>query len=177
MGIEIEKKFTVKDLPQNLDAFPYHIIEQGYMNVSPAVRVRREDDKCYMTYKGSAPASEGGIGKIEYNMPLDAESYDHLVKKCDGNIIRKIRYILPLNEDAFDVDYLDNNPDIKTAVNSGDIKIELDVFKTPFEGRVLAEIEFPSEDAAAAYHPASWFLQDVTGDHRYSNSSMSAEQI
>ena len=102
MGIEIEKKFTIKELPNDLSTFPHHIIEQGYLNVSPAVRVRREDDNYYMTYKGSGPAKDGGIGKVEYNMPLDADSYANLVKKCDGNIIKKTRYLLPLNEDAFD---------------------------------------------------------------------------
>ncbi len=61
MGIEIEKKFTIKELPNDLSTFPHHIIEQGYLNVSPAVRVRREDDNYYMTYKGSGPAKDGGI--------------------------------------------------------------------------------------------------------------------
>lgn len=61
MGIEIEKKFTVKELPKELNKYPYHIIEQGYLCVNPAVRVSREDDKHYMTYKGFAPANEGGI--------------------------------------------------------------------------------------------------------------------
>ena len=177
MGIEIEKKFTVRELPADLDKYPYHIIEQGYLNTSPAVRVRREDDHYYMTYKGSAPAEEGGIGKVEYNMPLDAESYAHLVEKSDGNIIKKTRHLLPLNEGAFDSEYLSANPQIKSAVEKGDIKIELDVFKDYFEGRLLAEVEFPSEEAASAYHPASWFLEDVTGDYHYSNSYMSTEDI
>lgn len=177
MGIEIEKKFTVKKLPQNLNTYPYHIIEQGYLNTNPAVRVRREDDKYYMTYKGSAPAEKSGIGKVEYNMPLDAVSYDHLVKKCDGNIIKKTRYLLPLNEDAFDNGFLSANPNIKFAIKSGAIKIELDVFDAPFNGRLLAEVEFPSEEAASAYHPASWFREDVTGDFHYSNSYMSSESL
>ncbi|WP_330541070.1 CYTH domain-containing protein [Butyrivibrio sp. X503] len=177
MGIEIEKKFTVKELPKELNKYPYHIIEQGYLCVNPAVRVRREDDKYYMTYKCSLPEDEGGIGKTEYNMPLTEESYAHLVEKCDGNIIRKIRHLIPLNEDAFDKEYLSANPQIRSAAQSGDIKIELDVFKAPFDGRLLAEVEFPTEEAASAYHPASWFLDDVTGDYRYSNSSMSEEKI
>lgn len=177
MGIEIEKKFTVSELPANPDQYPYHIIEQGYLNTSPAVRVRREDDHYYMTYKGSAPTEEGGIGKVEYNMPLDEESYAHLVKKCDGNIIKKTRYLLPLNEDAFDSEYLSANSQIKSAIENGDIKIELDIFKAPFDGRYLAEVEFPNEDAARAYHAASWFHEDVTGDHHYSNSYMSTESL
>ena len=44
MGVEIEKKFTVKDIPFDLEQYPYHDIEQGYLNVHPAIRVRREDD-------------------------------------------------------------------------------------------------------------------------------------
>ena len=177
MGIEIEKKFTIKELPNDLSTFPHHIIEQGYLNVSPAVRVRREDDNYYMTYKGSGPAKDGGIGKVEYNMPLDAESYANLVKKCDGNIIKKTRYLIPLNEDAFDSGYLSKNPQIRLAVENKEIKIELDVFKAPFDGRQLAEVEFPSEEAAKAYHPASWFNEDVTGDYHYSNSYMSTAEL
>ena len=88
MGVEIERKFTVKELPDNLEKYPCRVIEQGYLNVHPAVRVRREDDSYYMTYKGQN-ATEGGIGKIEYNMPLDKESYEHLCEKADGNVIKK----------------------------------------------------------------------------------------
>ena len=51
MGVEIERKYTVKELPKDLDKYPFHVIEQGYLNVSPAIRVRREDDTYYMTYR------------------------------------------------------------------------------------------------------------------------------
>ena len=182
MGIEIERKFTVKNLPKDLDKYPFHIIEQGYLNVHPAIRVRREDDIYYMTYKGSAvlnepdPDSEKRIGKTEYNMPLDAESYNHLVTKADGNIIRKKRYLIPLNEDAFDESFLSTNPSVKESLASGAINIELDVFDAPFEGTIIAEVEFPSEESAASYHPANWFIEDVTGNVEYSNSHMSSRK-
>jgi CYTH domain-containing protein len=185
MGIEIERKFTVKELPKDLDRYPYHVIEQGYLNVHPAVRVRREDDIYYMTYKGSSmenedPSQDGNsrpIGKVEYNMPLDKESYDHLVLKADGNMIRKKRYLIPLNSDGFDEDFFAGDPGIKQAVEEGKIKIELDIFDAPFEGTILAEVEFPSEEAARAYKPAEWFFEDVTGDVKYSNSHMSSVKL
>ncbi len=184
MGIEIEKKFTVKEISFDLDKYPYHEIEQGYLNVHPAIRVRREDDIYYMTYKGkpgeygSAEAnSNGDIGQTEYNMPLDQASYEHMAQKADGNVIRKKRYLIPLNEDAFSKEYLDKDQGLKKALENGDVKIELDVFKAPFEGRILAEVEFPSEEAARNYKPAAWFDQDVTGDRRYSNSQMSLEKV
>lgn len=185
MGIEIEKKFTVKEIPFSLEDYPFHQIEQGYLNVHPAIRVRRQDDKYYMTYKGTpgqfimerAENADGqqDIGQTEYNMPLDKTSYEHLASKADGNFIRKKRYLIPLNKDAFDEEYLTTDIELAMAVEEGSIKIELDIFEKPYEGRILAEVEFPNEEAARNYHPAAWFDQDVTGDRRYSNSQMSME--
>ncbi|WP_026524897.1 CYTH domain-containing protein [Butyrivibrio sp. MB2005] len=177
MGVEIERKFTVKELPKDLEQYPVHIIEQGYLSVVPAIRVRREDERFYMTYKshkdfGKADGGSsvsGDIGKTEYNLPLDKDSYEHLVAKADGNVISKKRYIIPINKDAFD------SSDDKLQKVMDSLKIELDVFEGKFEGRILAEVEFPDEETAAAYKPADWFDEDVTGDVRYSNAHMSTE--
>ena len=175
MGVEIERKFTIKNLPEGLERFPFHRIEQGYLNVSPAVRVRREDDSYYMTYKGNRNAD--GIGQTEYNMPLDAKSYGHLIAKADGNVISKRRYLIPLNEDGFSKEFLRDHKDIADMIRNGDIKIELDVFEGVYRGRVLAEVEFPSKEVALLYNPASWFGEDVSGDQRYSNAYMSTEKV
>lgn len=182
MGIEIEKKFTVKEISFDLDKYPFHEIEQGYLNVHPAIRVRRQDDIYYMTYKGAPDSSladknSENIGQVEYNMPLDKASYEHMAAKADGNFIRKKRYLIPLNEDSFTAEYLKKNPLLDEQIKKGEIKIELDIFKAPFEGRILAEVEFPSEEAARNYHPASWFDEDVTGNRKYSNSQMSIEKL
>ncbi len=176
MGVEIERKFLVKELPAELEKYPCHRIEQGYLNVSPAIRVRRQDDIYYMTYKGKR--SEGDeIGQTEYNLPLDEETYEHMSAKADGNVIRKKRYLIPLNDDAFDDAYVASDPELSKALESGSVIIELDVFEAPFDGRILAEVEFPSEGAAKAYKPADWFLEDVTGDYHYSNAYMSTEEL
>ena len=37
MGMEIERKFTVKRLPEGIDGFEYRIIEQAYLTVEPAI--------------------------------------------------------------------------------------------------------------------------------------------
>ncbi len=178
MGIEIERKFTVKELPADLDRYPCHRIEQAYLNVRPAIRVRRQDDIYYMTYKAEKNSSAASdIGQTEYNMPLDAASYEHMAAKADGNVIRKNRYLIPLNSDGFNETYLKDNPELAKAIKTGDIKIELDVFDAPFDGRILAEVEFLSEDDARNYTPASWFNEDVTGNPLYSNAHMSTEKI
>lgn len=176
MGIEIEKKFLVREIPYDLQDMPCRMIEQGYLNVHPAVRIRKEDDKYYMTYKATKENYEG-IGKTEYNMPLDEESYCHLRTKVDGNVITKKRYLIPLNEDGFEKDYLKKRPELAEKLGKGEIIIELDVFEGVFSGRILAEVEFPDEDAAKNYRMAAWFEEDVTGDTRYSNSQMSREKF
>ena len=89
--MEIERKFLIKQIPADLDSYPFHHIEQAYLNTDPVVRVRKEDDRCYLTYKG-----KGMLAREEYNLDLNEESYYHLRTKADGNVISKKRYLIPL---------------------------------------------------------------------------------
>ena len=148
--MEIERKFLIRsvgDVPGGPDAYPYHEIEQGYLNTDPVVRVRKSDEDYYLTYKG-----DGMMAREEYNLPLTAEAYRHLIQKADGIVITKRRYLIPL-------------PDHLTC--------ELDVFGGAYEGLLLAEVEFSSEEEANAFVPPDWFGEDVTFDGRYHNSRMS----
>ena len=43
--MEIERKFTLKSLPDNLESYPSHHIEQVYLNYNPVVRARKQDDE------------------------------------------------------------------------------------------------------------------------------------
>ena len=90
--MEIEKKYLVSELPDNLPQYKCRKIEQGYLSTSPVVRVRMDNDKYYLTYKG-----KGLLAREEYNLPLTKESYEHLIQKADGNIITKKRYEIPDN--------------------------------------------------------------------------------
>lgn len=147
--MEIERKFLVKkeNLPENLASFDSHEIEQGYLCTEPVVRIRRQDDSYYMTYK-----SKGLLAREEYNLPLNKEAYEHLRSKADGILISKTRYLIP---------------------EKNGLTIELDVFHGVYEGVYLAEVEFESEDAANAYQPPAWFGEDVTYSTKYHNSTMS----
>ena len=51
--MEIERKFLIKkeQLPENLSQYPCLHIEQGYLCTDPVVRIRRQDDEYYLTYK------------------------------------------------------------------------------------------------------------------------------
>ncbi len=144
MGLEIEKKFLVKNIPDNLASYTSHRIEQAYLNKQPVIRVRKSDDDYYMTYKG-----KGMLEREEYNLPLTAEAYEHLSAKADGNVIRKTRYVIPYRE----------------------LDIELDIFDYP-EGLVMAEVEFPSLVDADAFVKPDWFGEEVTLDPKYHNVNM-----
>ena len=63
--MEIERKFLVPALPENLSSYPCHLIEQAYLCTSPVVRIRRQDDDFILTYKGS-----GMMAREEYNLPI-----------------------------------------------------------------------------------------------------------
>lgn len=161
---EIERKFTLKTLPKDLDSYPYHNIEQGYLCTSPVVRIRKQDDDYFLTYKGG-----GLLARTEYNLPLTAEAYQHLKQKIDGNIISKKRYLIPLKNPKFTESSL--------TEQASPLTIELDIFDKPFAPLIIAEVEFPNLEQANAFVPPDWFLDDITMDPRYHNSNMSQQKI
>ncbi len=176
--MEIERKFTVRRLPENLEQYPCRIIEQAYLNTDPVVRVRRQDDDYYMTYKG-----KGLLAREEYNLPLNETAYYHLREKADGNVISKKRYVIPIAEPAFTdgvslpASAAESSaaavPSAGESVDPVSLCVELDIFEPPFAPLVIAEVEFPSEELANAFVPLDWFDRDVTHDPAYHNSNMS----
>lgn len=158
--MEIERKFKIKSLPANLESFPFRHIEQAYLNVNPVVRVRKEDAAYYLTYKGS-----GMMAREESNLALNQEAYYHLREKADGNIISKKRYLIPLHNPGFKEGFPAPPEDYT-------LTIELDVFDPPFAPLIMAEVEFGSAEAAAAFLPPDWFGEEVTYCKEYHNSYM-----
>ena len=144
--MEIERKFLVPRLPEGYDTHPFHQIEQAYLCTGPVVRIRQEDEDYYLTYKG-----KGLLSREEYNLPLTREAYSHLLPKADGIVLTKKRYLIPLD-------------------SPGHLTIELDVFEGRYAGLILAEVEFPTEEAALSFQPPEWFGRDgtFTGEHQNS---------
>ena len=147
--MEIERKYLIIHIPFDIAGYPFHQIEQAYLSTAPVVRVRQEDDTYYLTYK-----SKGLMAREEYNLPLTKESYEHLLAKADGNVLTKKRYLLPVPGRA-------------------DLTVELDVFEGKFDGRVLAEVEFETEEDAGKFQAPDWFGEDVTFSGGYQNSRLS----
>ncbi len=145
--MEIERKYLVRKLPENLEQYNKKKIAQGYLCTEPVVRIRRSNDDYYMTYKG-----DGLMVREEYNLPLTQEAYEHLRPKIDGLLIAKTRYLIPL----------DNK-----------LTAELDVFEEDLNGLVIVEVEFNTIEEANAFHAPDWFGEDVTNSGKYHNSYLS----
>lgn len=144
--MEIERKFLISALPENLSDYPFHQIEQGYLCTNPVVRIRRQDDSYILTYKSS-----GMMSHEEYNLPLTPEAYAHLKPKADGIYISKKRYCIPYQQ----------------------YTIELDLFEGDCAPLILAEVEFPTEQEALDFVAPDWFALDVTFCPEYHNSYIS----
>lgn len=147
--MEIERKFLIEldNLPFEKEDYPCRLIEQGYLCTDPVVRVRRDNDSYYLTYK-----SQGLMVREEYNLPLTESAYHHLREKIDGRLITKKRYVIPL-EDG--------------------LNLELDIFEGDLAPLVLGEVEFPDRKSADAFLPPEWFGEDVTFSSLYHNSVLS----
>ena len=146
-NVEIERKFRIKSLPDNLESYKSCTIEQAYICTKPVIRIRKQDNDYILTYKGG-----GFLAHPEYNLPLGEEGYKHMLSKADGNVITKTRYFIPIDDG---------------------LTAELDVFEGMFDGLVFVEVEFDSLDAATTFEPPEWFDEDVTKDRRYHNSYLS----
>lgn len=145
--MEIERKYLIDQIPFDLSEYPSRKIEQGYLCTEPVVRIRRDGEDYYLTYK-----SKGLMVREEYNLPLTRDAYEHLKPKADGRIITKERFLIPLDDT---------------------LTIELDRFEGDLAPLLLTEVEFQDEDSANAFVPPDWFGEDVTFSSKYHNSTLS----
>ena len=150
--MEIERKYLISTPPEDYRSYPYRWIEQAYLCTDPVVRIRRDDGRYYLTYK-----SKGLLVREEYNLPLTEDAYFHLLQKADGIVLQKRRYLIPIDGTG--------------------LTIELDIFEGQYEGLMLAEGEFPSEEEANAFTPPAWFGEDVTDSGLYQNSRLSEGKL
>lgn len=153
MGIEIERKFLLRD-----DAWRAHLsrsqrMAQAYINDPAAlregrerasVRVRIAGAQAWLNFKARVigPSRQ----EFEYAIPLgDAQA---LLALCAGGRIAKTRHY----------------------VEHDGLTFEIDEFEGDNAGLVVAEVELPDADFAFA-HP-DWLGLDVTDQPRYYNSAL-----
>lgn len=153
---EIEKKFLIKNIPEELEKFKKIRIEQGYLNTfgNPTLRIRKYGNEYLLTYKSKIESTLNSA-KIcrEEELPISEEAYFHLKTKIDGQMIEKWRYFIEL----------ENN-----------LIAELDIFDGYLKGLKFVEVEFKKEEDSVSFNPPIWFGKDVTFDYRFRNSYLSS---
>lgn len=148
--MEIERKFLVRDDSYRRLAHRSYRIKQGYIcsGHGHTVRVRLRDEQGFLTIKG--PSLDGGLSRYEFEKEITTEEATQLFHLCQPGIIDKTRYLV--------------------AAGDGHT-FEVDEFYGDNEGLVVAEVELGAPDE---HYPTPPFLgQEVTGDRRYTNASLS----
>ena len=146
MGVEIERKFLVRDDRWKASGQGV-LLRQGYLSSAPEriVRVRIEGESAVLTIKGRT--SGATRGEWEYSIPL-ADAQVFLDSLCERPLIEKRRYRIPHEGMLWEVDeFLGENA-----------------------GLVVAEIELTAEDQAFA--KPDWVSEEVTHDPRYFNANL-----
>lgn len=150
MSREIERKFLVRKLPDDLTTYPNNEISQGYLvslDDGTQVRLRKAGSRYSLTFKRGA-----GRVREEREVELSAEQFDALWPATEGKRLAKTRYEIPLSDRV----------------------VEIDVYHERHEGLIVAEVEFGDEEAAQNFQPPDWLGDDVTGDPRYSNQLLAS---
>lgn len=149
--MEIEQKYLVRHLPENLGDFEQIKMIQGYLSKIPVIRIRKSNENYILTYKSKGNQELGVVVNEEVELPLTKEAFDHLKYKTDDHLVYKTRYKIPL----------------------GEYTAELDIFEQQLQGLIIVEVEFPSIDAAKVFTPPEWFGANVSDEGRYSNAYLS----
>lgn len=176
MPTEIERKFLVEGDEFIAMAVTHYDILQGYIVKGDGrtirIRLRTAADgsqQAFLTIKTnlSNPKSplyeQGGksrFTRFEWEHPISVEDFQTLLPLCGGRFIDKTRYILP-------AEFAESG---ETDGKEGRLKWEIDVFRHPNKGLVMAEIELPTEDTA--FVRPSFLREEVTHDPRYYNANM-----
>ncbi len=144
MGVEIERKFLVCGEVPLRDGV---VMKQGYLCREPerTVRVRLEGTRAVLTVKGKP----SGISRDEFEYEIPLDDGRALLAMCHEGVVEKTRYRTEVGEHVW----------------------EVDVFGGENIGLVVAEIELAAEDEVFELPP--WVGEEVSGDARYSNSSLS----
>jgi len=146
MGKEIERKFLVSFLPEDISRIT---MCQGYLQSEKerAVRIRTVEKegskKGVLTIKGMG--SESGMSRYEFETEIPVQDADHLLSLCDEPLIEKTRY---------KYDYKD-------------LTWEIDEFHGVNNGLVIAEVELESEDQQ--FEKPDFIGEEVTGQEKYYN--------
>lgn len=148
MGIEIERKFLLKNDNWQPLVTKTCVIRQGYLQSGletaqkSSIRIRISNQQANINIKSVDLIMTRQ--EYEYDIPLeDAEQM--LTTLCGEVIIEKTRYYVPFASHTW----------------------EVDIFEGDNAGLRMAEIELSSE--GESFEKPDWIAEEVTNDERYYN--------
>lgn len=146
---EIERKFLVTSTEFQSESKKSNRIVQGYLNSNPerTVRIRIKGTQAFISIKGKG--NESGTTRFEWEKEIKVTEAEQLLLLCEDGVIDKVRYEIPFGKHLY----------------------EVDVFEGDNKGLIIAEIEL--EDENESFEKPNWLGEEVTGDDRYYNASLS----
>lgn len=148
---EIERKFLIKKLPQNITKHPSKKIIQWYFKDKDdkKIRLRKVISKWLIEYFQTIKQWHGLIRK-ELEEKISKETFEKLWKKVWNRYLEKTRYVLPYKKQ----------------------KIELDIYQGKLNWLITSEIEFKNPLESRKFIVPKRFDKELTGDRKYSNASL-----
>lgn len=157
MPVEIERKFLVLTVPENVTEYPHSFIAQGYIlnGKDGSLRVRKEITSVgKVTHLLTIKRGEGAQ-RDEIQIPLSEEQFQALWS-ATTHFLEKVRFKIPF----------------------GDHTIDYDMYKGhQFENLMTAEVEFKDLDEANRFAPPEWFGEEKTNDPRYTNANLAQNGV
>lgn len=157
MGIEIERKFLLRDEGWRAAVERSEHLRQGYLlsggvaggsvardQSAATVRVRVADAKAWLNIKQAV----AGVARAEFEYPLPLADAEVMLATLCGGIVEKTRH----------------------QVRIGATLFEVDEFAGDNSGLVVAEVELPAADAPFARPP--WLGAEISSLHRYYNAAL-----
>ena len=154
MGIEIERKFLLRDATWRTQIEQSFPMRQGYLldaaathdKESPcaSVRVRVAGAHAWLNIKQAV----SGIERVEFEYPIPVGDAETLLATLCGGVLEKTRHHVRIDSTLF----------------------EIDEFGADNAGLIVAEVELPAVDALFAR--PGWLGTEVSQLHRYYNVSL-----
>ena len=149
---EIERKYAVNYLPENLKITNILDIEQAfiYKDAKTVIRIRKIQDKksddikyiYTVKTKGDIAYQKNSTVAKAYEIEsyIQEEEFKEFIKDRISNIIRKTRMVIPIGDN---------------------LNVEMDIYKDDLQDLITAEIEFPNEDIAKAFKKPDWLGEEL----------------
>ena len=155
MNKEIERKYTIKYLPDDIFIEKIENIEQVYIyhDKNTLIRIRKIESKMKdkkqslnyiytvkttgdIQYENSCNVAQ----KYEIESNITKEYYEELLPRRISNKITKTRLVVPIQ----------NN-----------LKVEIDIYYDYLEDFLTAEVEFPNEEDANKFNKPDWLGEEL----------------